>query len=297
MRIIFFMLLFSVNALAADIIYLKRGDSAEGKILLIDDEKLSLEIRHELSPGNFGSRTVNVPLDYIDYIEFEATQGEAELLADPAAADIEALSALWDEKRKYLHRPRSNSGTVALAYANKLLAISENEVRAAQAKELFEKIGSDDWNEDNKRLAKQGRLRAMIAMGEMDTAISEATKMAEETEDPKILIEAKFVLASAEFSKLKAIEKEHPRWMEDDEVKPSRNLHYNEALDLFLFPYLFYGSEEEASARGLWNAVEVYRFSKDESNARSCAEDIIKLYSNTTYEPRAKQFLSTIEAP
>lgn len=297
MRILLVSLFLSVCTFGADIIHLKRGDSAEGEIMVIDDEKLTLQIRHELSPGNFGSRTVNVPLNLIEYIEFEPSENEAEILADPAAADLAALSALWDEKRKHLQRPRSNSGTVALAYADKILATSDDEIRAAQAKELFEKVESQDWNEDNKRLATQGRLRAMIAMGEMKAAISEAEKMAEETEDPKILIEAKFVLASAEFTQLKAIEEEHPRWMEDDDVKPIREKHYNAALDLYLFAYLFYGSEQEASARGLWGATEVYRFAKNESSARHCAEDILKLYPNTTFKPRAKQFLSTIETP
>lgn len=277
---------------ADDAIHLKQGDPLEGEILTIDDEKLTLKITIELAPGQFGSRTVTVPAVAIDFIEFEPLAGETEILADPVAADLAELQALWNAKRIHLHRSRSNSGLVAMAFAERLLE-SENEIRIQEAKELFEKVESDDWNRDNERLAKQGRLRALIALGQIKEAIVEATKMAEESEDPKALIEAKFVLGVAAFDQLKSIEDEHPKWMEDEEVRPGRNEHFNSALDLFLFPYLFYGSEEEASARGLWNAAEVYLFAKDQPNALRCAEDIVRLYPNTRFQTRAQQLLTS----
>ena len=284
------------GAAAEDVIHLKQRDPLEGEILVLDEEKVTLKMVTELAPGQFGSRTVNIPIAAIDYIEFTSLPNEEAILADPAGADTAQLEALWDAKRKYLTTPRSNAGLAALAFADRLLE-AERELQSRQAKEIYAKVEADDWNPDHQRQATQGRLRAMIALGELMEAIQEAGEIAEKTEDPKMLIEAKFVLAVAEFDQLQAIEEEHPKWMEDDEVRPERNAHYHDALDLFLFPYLFHGSAEEGSARGLWHAAEVYQYTGDSMNASRCAEDIVRLYPNTTYLSRAQALLSKPATP
>jgi tetratricopeptide (TPR) repeat protein len=282
--------IFVSAAIAEDVVHIKDHDPVEGEIQFINEEKVTLKTTIELAPGQFGSRTVDIAAKFIDFIEFEPLPGETEILADPAAADLSALEALWDAKRVHLGRPRSNAGQVAMAYAERLLEV-DSEIQRQTAHEIFEKVEKNDWNRENEQLAKQGRLRALIALGQIEEAIGEAEKMAEESEDPRALIEAKFVLGIAEFNQLKALEEEHPKWMEDDEVRPKRNEHYNNALDRFLFSYLFYGSEETASARGLWMAAEVYSLAKDTRNAQRCAEDIVRLYPNTIFKPRAEQLL------
>lgn len=287
-----FVLLFAVGAAAEDIVYIKNQDPVEGEIQAIDEEKVTLKTTIELAPGQFGARTVNIPTQFIESIEFEESEIEKQILERTAEVETTELASAWNSKRFLLHRPKSNAGKIGMAYANRLLD-SGGQIGSQTAFEIFQLIENDDWNSENKLPARQGRLRALIALGKIDEVIDEAQEMAEDSKDPLLLIEAKFVLASVEFDKLKAIHDEHPKWMEDDEVKPIRNQHYHQTLDLFLFPYLFYGSEEAASARGLWMAKEVYHFVEDEQNAIRCAEDIVRLYPNSTFKSPAESFLNS----
>ncbi|MEM1294627.1 MAG: hypothetical protein AAGH89_04635 [Verrucomicrobiota bacterium] len=270
------------NGLAEDTVMMKDGNALEGEILGLNQEFVTLKIR-----GEIGSSTSRIAYKNVEYIEFSPLEGEDE------ATDLEALKAIWEEKQKYLSQPRSNAGDFGLAFAEKLLE-SSNKFSQERAKGIFEMVEAKDWNVENHPRAKQGRLRSMIALGSIKEAMSEARRMAEEAEDPRVLIEANYVLASAEFDQLKKLEEENPRWEVDDEVRPIRNEHFNAALDQFLFPYLFYGSEEEASARGLMAAAEVYQQAKDPTNAKLCAEDVVKLYPNTEHRKRAEELIAKL---
>ena len=136
----------------------------------------------------------------------------------------------------------------------------------------------------------------MIALGDVEAAVQEALAMAEESESAEILMDAKFVLATADFDALKKLVEEKPKWEEDDEVRPERNRMFHETIDKFLFPHLFHGSAEDAAARGLWSAVEVYRWAGEKEEARSRAGDLLALYPGTGYAGRAIQMLEQVEA-
>jgi len=53
--------------------------------------------------------------------------------------------------------------------------------------------------------AKQGRLRAMVASGKAKDAVGEAEQLAASTEDPTVLIEAKYLLAETSAASLKKL--------------------------------------------------------------------------------------------
>tara|TARA_R110002096_G_scaffold292391_1_gene486900 strand:+ start:6718 stop:7587 length:870 start_codon:yes stop_codon:yes gene_type:complete len=273
----------SDDGVAEDLIMLKNGNALEGELLSLSDEYATLRIR-----GEVGSSTGRIAYRNIDYIEFSAIPGE------DTASDVDSLEKIWEQKQKLLSQPRSNAGEIGLSFAEKLLETS-NKFTQERALGIFALIEEKDWNTENHPRAKQGRLRSMIALGSINEAMSEARRMAEGAEEnPRVLIEANYVLATAEFDQLKSVEEENPRWEVDDEVRPVRNRHFNAALDQFLFPYLFYGSEEEASARGLIAAAEVYQYAKDTANARLCAEDVVKLYPNTKHRKRADELLAKL---
>lgn len=280
--ILFLSTVMLVSGFAEDVVMMKDGNALEGEILGLNKDFVTLKIR-----GEIGSSTSRIAYQNVEYIEFTPLEGEKE------ANDVDALEGIWEQKQKYLSQPRSNAGYFGLAFAEKLLE-SSNKFRQERAQGIFEMVEAKDWNTENHPRAKQGRLRSMIALGAIKEAMSEARRMAEEAEDPRVLIEANFVLASAEFDQLKKIEEENPRWEVDDEVRPIRNEHFNAALDQFLFPYLFYGSEEEASARGLMAAAEVYQQAKDPTNAKLCAEDVVKLYPNTEHRKRAEELIAKL---
>lgn len=142
--------------------------------------------------------------------------------------------------------------------------------------------------------AKEGRLRALVATGRAGEAVREAEQIASMTEDPAVLIEAKYILAEAAGTSLKKLLEDNPRWEEDLNVIPERNRLYHEAVDLFLYPSLFEGSQAEAAARGLWGAVGIYQLTGEAANALECARDITILYPGTKYAAPAKELIASL---
>jgi hypothetical protein len=148
----------------------------------------------------------------------------------------------------------------------------------------------------------------MTATGKAAQAIEEAKTLAAETEDPEILIEANYLMAQATAKELQSFLKENPRWNIDPFVIEERHRLHNSALALYLYPALFFGSENQKAARGLWGAVEVYRLSaknaheadlpdSEKSQTRLAIEtsrDIIAFYPATAESKLATEFLASL---
>ncbi|CAN5138174.1 hypothetical protein BH23VER1_BH23VER1_18770 [soil metagenome] len=282
------------TALGLDLIYPPEGPPLRGEILYITDDEVRVRaLREGVYEGGPGIRTI--PLDRVDFIDFEPVPGEAETLDSGTALDLVTLRRLWNELEVHLHRPRSNAGEIALIYANRLL--DEGDERSKRdAIPVFERVGKEDWSEARRGEAQVGRLRALMETGDAAAAAGEAEILSAETEDPGMLIEARFILAEASLAELKAIDQENPRWMDDDEVRPVRQELFHQTVDRYLFPYLFHGSEEREAARGLWGAHRAYRYGGNAGEAGRCAEDIAMLYPETTYAELAQKYLSTTHA-
>ena len=265
-------LLFSELAIAADVIHLKNGETITTEIDAITDNIVSFSQRSAV-----GSASRTLPADQVEYVEFDFEPGEEEVFARLGSLDLVSLEKWWNFHFGHLHRPRARTAAYGIAFAQKLIEQdSESEKKRALA--LFDRIIERAWSEKDIALAKQGRLQALIALGELEAARDEAAALASEMEDPELLIEVKFLLAKADFEKLKALEKEHPRWIEDDEVRPERNDLYHNTIDQFLWPHLFHATREGAAARGLAAAAEVYAFGKEQERSQQCFVDLAKLY-------------------
>ena len=288
----FFAALAGMNA--QDAVHLKNGETLDCRIEAITDNILTYQTSVDLGGGRSATARRTISPDFVDFIEFAALPGESENLADPGALDLKKIEAVWFEISRHLHRPRSNAGRIGLAYANALLN-SEKEYEWDQALALFDRIREQDWNPENHQAAFQGRLRTLIQIGDLETALHEAKQLAEQSEDPGMLIEAKYALARVDFEALKELEEENPKWEEDDTVRPDRNRLYHRTVDQFLWPYLFYGTREESAARGLMAASDVYQFSGDKPAARACLADIEQLYPNTRIAAEAREKLKDFQ--
>lgn len=262
---------------AQDVLHLKDGTTVRCRIVAITDNILTYETSLDLGGGRRASARPTIPTPTVAYIEFAPLPGEAELMASPATADPGALGRLWDEASKHLHRPRSDAGRLGLAYAERLLSLPEA-FRREFALAIYDRLLERDWNPANRQAARKGRLRALIRLGQLDRAADEARRLAAETDDPEMLIEARHALAEADFAALKALEADHPRWQEDDEVRPERERLYHAAVDGFLWPFLFHGTLEPLAARGLAAAAEVHRFAGNPEEAAACLGDLAALY-------------------
>jgi hypothetical protein len=268
------------------------GTRRVGRVVGIDATTFKLEVPLSVGPAGATAK-VSVPRAQVSRIEFAPNAARERLLANPTAASTIALNVEWLRWQAYLSVPKSPAAALANAYATALLAANDRG-KATEALALFTRVEREGWSDADRQKARQGRLRAMIATGHAADAVSEAKAIAKEADDPTMLIEAKFILAEAAFSNLKKLVEENPRWTEDVLVRPEHERLYNEALDLYLHPYLFLGSETDAAARGLWGAVQVYRFGGDDADAIESARDLTQLYSGTKYAKLAADYLAKL---
>lgn len=266
------------------------GSRRVGRVVGVDATTFKLEVPLAVG-GTAGARaTVGVPRAQVSRIEFAPNDNRDRLIAAPVPANLTALNIEWLRWQGFLAVPKSPAAAVGAAYGNALLATKDAK-RAAEALAIFQRIEQEAWNDADIQAAKRGRLRAMVATGKAAEAVTEAVELSKVSEDPTVLIEAKYILAEAAAASLHQLVEDNPRWTEDPRVRPEYYRLYNEALDLYLHPYLFLGSETDAASRGLWGAVQAYRFGGDNENAVESARDLTTLYPGTSYAKLAKEYL------
>jgi hypothetical protein len=276
-----------------DVVFRADGSTVAGRVTVVQLLFLKLNVKLvEDQP----KATLSIPLVDVDHIDFGERQIIEAYLERVNPDELIHLERFWRQRESLLKLPESTAGAFGLALAD-LLLDSKSVSHQLRAMQLFQRIEKEDWSADRRVLAREGRLRALVRLGRAEEAVEEARAIAEEAEDPRVLIEAKYVLAEAGMVRLRELEDKNPRWDEDDEVRPERNRLYNEVLDLFLFPYLFYGSYEHQAARGLWGAVEVYRFSKELDSAVERARDLVYLYPQGSDAAAAKALISELSQP
>ncbi|MCB1211962.1 MAG: hypothetical protein KDK97_21755 [Verrucomicrobiales bacterium] len=270
---------------AEDVVHLNDGKILRGKILRLATPLVTMEMQ---LPGGVGSAKRDFDPSLIKFIDFEPFPGEAEALAQTETADGQKrLWEIWQEKSINLKWAQNNSGLLGLTLAQRLLKQSDPFL-LERALRIFIQIENDDWDEERQAEAKKGRLRALIALQRVDEAITEARALANDSEDPSLLLEARQVLAMADFERLKAFEKEHPRWMDDDDLTDERTRLYHDVLDQFLHAPLFNGSVDDKAAEALWSVVQLHLFAKEPTLAAQHARDLLELYPNSPFAEKAK---------
>ena len=280
-----------------DTIFLRQGDSLVGKLTGVDGQSIRLLRRLPPLPGAspdaapiFASITVS--RSHVDRVEFSSDETRERMLKNATGANASEIEALWREARPWLGIPKSSTGEIGLAYGDLLLR--GDLASARKALDLFRTIETGAWSRPEATRARQGRLRAMVALGMVQEAVVEAKEIESIAEDPAVLIEAKFILAKAAEKALRKLVDDNPRWEEDAFVMPERNRLYEEALELYLYPALFFGSEIAVAARGLWGAVEVCRFAGDLKHALEASRDLVAFYPGTSYARQAQDFIDTL---
>lgn len=267
-----------------DVIYRQHGGPLTGRVAGADGAQIRCEVM--LIEGQ-PPAWISLPRTEIVRVAFAADERLDTYLRNAKPDKINQLAQMWKDRRFLLSLPESNSGQIGLALAEMNLSADQ----AEQALSLFKEIEISDWNSERRADARNGKLRALLKLGQVEKAVQEARQIENENADPKLLMEAKFILAEAGFHAFQKLLEENPRWQEDENILPERNRLYHETLDLYLFPFLFHGSEQAASARGLWRAVEMYRIGGDPKLAVEAAKDIATLYPASHEAAQAKEFL------
>ena len=293
------LILLAVTCIAAhaqDVLEMKTGSRRAGKIISFDEKfiRLELDLTAQGSSSARSVASIALPRGDVLSIAFVSNSQRDAAIRSAAAQDIDALDGYWIEFKPWLEMPRSPSGSIACALGNALLATKERK-NADRALELFTLVEEKAWQDSDKARAREGRLRAMTATGKAAKAIEEAKALAAETEDPEILIEANYLLAQAAEKELKDFLKENPRWDIDTSVIDQRHRLYNRVLELYLYPSLFFGTNNEKAARGLWGAIGIYRTSGEERLAIETSRDIHTFYPKTQEAEQARAYLASLK--
>ena len=283
-------------AQAQDVLEMKTGNRRAGKIVSFNERfiRLELDIPSEGGAAPQSVASIAVPRADVLSIDFALDPQRDAAIRSAAISDIPALEADWKIFKPWLEMSRSPSGSIACALGNALLATKERK-NADRALELFTLVEEKAWQASDKARAREGRLRAMTATGKAAKAIEEAKALAGETEDPEILIEANYLLAQAAEKELGEFLKENPRWDIDTNVIDQRHRLHNRVLELYLYPSLFFGTNNEKAARGLWGAIGIYRTSGEERLAIETSRDILALYPKTPEAERARTYLASLK--
>lgn len=284
------LVIFAIGALRArDIVHLQSGETVAGTIDAITDSIINITLPVAGVAGGTARRTL--PTAQVDHIEFGFAEGEQAAFAARGQAPVAILKSWWEYSLPQLHRPRSRTAAWGVAFADAILR-EEGSSGGERALAIYDRVIARAWSEEDVSLARQGRLRSLMANQQLELAIAEAKQFADETDDPALLIEVEHLLAVADFEKLRSLEAEHPRWV-DDEVRPLREELYHRTLDRFLRPHLFHATLEKAAARGLFAAADLFLFAGEEEEARARWSDLVALYPSA---PEAVEAAARLEA-
>ena len=281
---------------AQDVLEMKTGNRRVGKIISVDEKTIRLQLDIPAQSGSAlqAAPSIALPRNDVQAIDFAIDTSRDAAVHSAAIQDIPALEQHWEKFRPWLDFPRSPSASIGCALGNALLATKERK-NADRALELFTLIEEKSWQESDKARAREGRLRAMTATGKAAKAIEEAKTLAAETEDPEILIEANYLMAQAAEKSLRSFLKENPRWDIDPAVIDERHQLHRRVLELYLYPSLFFGTNNEKAARGLWGAVGIYRTSGEHQLAIETSRDILAFYPATPEAEQARTYLASLK--
>lgn len=272
------------SAAAQDVIEYLDGTTRDGHVVGVDDKFFRLRIPPPMP--NQPSATVSVSRTEVDKIVFGPDEELEALGKDLSIGRTAAARVAWQKHEPFLSIPESRAAEAGLLYSQ-ILLLSSDPKRHEEALELCTRIEKEAWKDTDRERGTRGRLGAMLKLGRIDEASKEAEAIAEKAEDPELLLETKLLLAQTKIASLRELLEENPRWSEDPPVRTQRSQLLNQALDLALYPFLFYGTQHEQAAQGLWLAHELYTLAGDTDAAREVAADIVEIYADTRYAKQA----------
>ena len=275
-------------AAAQDTVEYVDGNERTGRLAGADDKVFKLLIPAPVAGQQ--AAVISINRNEVEKIVFGPDPDLATVIKDPVIGRTAFARLLWQRLEPFLSVPESPTAKTGIAYGD-ILLLSADAVRHHEALDLFRRIETEAWNEQDRGRALRGRLQALLRLGRVDEASREAEEMAARTEDPELLLETKLLLAETRLAALRALLGENPRWSEDPPVQAERKRLLNETLDLALYPFLFHGTSREQAAKGLWLARDAHLLAGDIDAAREVATDIIVIYPQTRHAGPAREAL------
>ncbi len=271
-----------------------RGGALQVRILEVNDKGVLL---HKTLASGLVSRTV--PHSELAGVSFQFAPVEQRLVRNPVAAAAPALRVLWKARSATLGMESSNVGDIGIALA-KALRMSSDPAAIEEAASVLDLILGKESAEHRKSAVKV-ELRTLemaraLVVGPPEETDKMAWKVTESDDNPEAMLMATAWLADRHFADLKKLEEEHPRWEDDDEVKPLRARLYNLSLDFALYPSLFHGSCADEASIGLKKAWGVHQYTQSPQLALHVLEDLAALYPDTQAARETADELARIKA-
>ncbi len=223
----------------------------------------------------------NVPLVELEGVTFSFTSGEQALHREPTAASVPPLRVYWELRRETLRLDGSNAGETGLALA-KALRLTGDSAGLDEAGEILDRIRGQDPVKSRVERARAEQVTIDFVRSLESGKVEESDKLAwaitEDPDHPDAMLLATAFLADRHFAELQATEEAHPRWIEDDEVRPLRERLYHLSLDFSLYPSLFVGTRAKEASEGLKKAAAIHQFTGGNLLAKNTLEDLAALY-------------------
>jgi hypothetical protein len=280
------------SAVAQDTVEYLDGNVRTGRIVGANERVFQLRVPPPM-PGQQPA-VISINRADVDKITFGPDADLDTVTKDPVLGRLAFARVLWQRQEPFLAVPESHAAKAGMVYGD-ILLISSDPARHNEALALFQRIEQEAWDETDRDAATRGRLKALLRLGRVDEASAEAQVLAEQAEDPGLLLETKLLLAQTRLAALRELLDDNPRWSQDPPVRTERNQLLNEALDLSLYPFLFHGTAHDQAAQGLWLAHEAYLLAGDTAAAREVASDIVSIYPETRYAGPAREALQEKE--
>jgi hypothetical protein len=279
----------------ADLLTLSSGATVPCRVVSTTDQHVVIE--YQAGTGIVATRR-EVPWSEVATVDWAMDETFQRFITAPdPARDLAPMAAQWQSLQPLLGRPHHPAGDLGLTLANLWLR-SGAEKDLAQAAEAARLIGEKDWNPARRQGARLITARVLWQQKQPAQARPMAEGLLREPGlDPAVAAEAHLLLASDGYRELLALEAEHPRWMEDDQVRPRREELFHESLDHALKPCLFYGTGEGSAAAGLLQAARLHEHGLEVEAAAACARDILLLYPATPAAEDARKLLTRHQLP
>jgi len=257
----------------------ERGESLEVRILAVSENEVSVQ---KTVQGSLASRTL--PITEISDVSFARTPLEQRLIHHPTADAAPALRVLWNTRKPTLGMQSSNVADVAIALA-RALRMSRETAGLDEAADLLQHVVEND-PADHRNTTAELELQTLglvqaLASGPSEEADRIAWAITESDGNTDAMLIATAWLADRHFEDLKQLELEHPRWDQDDEVRPIRWRLYHLSLDFALYPSLFHGTHAEEAANGLQKVWSIHHHTRSPELALQTLEDLAALYPDS----------------
>ncbi len=273
---------------AADEVQMKDGAVRKGRVVGADETTVRIALPGP-RPGQPGG-TASIPRETVDKILFAPDPALEAIKANPGPGSVSAARVRWQALRPMLAIAESRGAEAGNIYAE-CLRLSGDRVRRDEALGIYAEIEQGAWNPADRETARRGRLRTMIDLGRSQEVAAEIEELASSTQDPELLLDSKLLVADARLAALRQLLADNPRWDEDPPVRAERLRLLHETADNALHPFLFHGTARAQAAKGLAIALDLYRLTGNQEEARKIATDLEEIYPDSPEAAKAAEFL------